>query len=98
MKADMRHILITGATGAIGSALARYLAAPERTLILQGRDAEVLERVAQACRQAGAQVVVVALDLCDRTALTDWLNQLLVDEAPDLVIANAGMNAHGASG
>ena len=86
-----RHILITGATSAIGSALAREYAASGVTLYLHGRNAERLQEVAAACQAQGAQAVTTRLDVRDFTALRAWLEEL----GPlDLVIINAGMNAH----
>lgn len=40
-----KSIVVTGATGAIGSALARYYAEPGVKLYLQGRRHDVLEEV-----------------------------------------------------
>ncbi|SEG55249.1 SDR family NAD(P)-dependent oxidoreductase [Marinobacterium lutimaris] len=88
----MTKILITGATGSIGSALALEYATKDTQLILQGRNAGVLGQVAEKCRSQGAEVSVVALDLSDRTALEQWLDETLNDSVPDLVFANAGMN------
>ncbi len=88
----MRNILITGATGSIGTALALDYAGSGVHLVLQGRNAGVLEQLAEQCREAGAEVTVAALDLCDRTALKQWLDELLQETTPDLVFANAGMN------
>jgi NADP-dependent 3-hydroxy acid dehydrogenase YdfG len=86
-------VLITGATGGIGAALAReYAQAGCRTLILQGRDAERLQQVESACAQLGARVVTQRLDVCDLDALTQWLEDVTSREAPDLVVANAGVN------
>ncbi len=53
-------VLITSATGAIGSALAKSYAAQGKTLILQGRRAAEL---AQACNVGGAKVYVRQIDL-----------------------------------
>ncbi|WP_432697884.1 SDR family NAD(P)-dependent oxidoreductase [Marinobacterium sp. YM272] len=86
------HILITGATGAIGSALALEYASPGVLLSLQGRNAQQLEQVAERCRTAGAQVTTYVIDLCDRESLREWVDELVVGEVPDLVFANAGMN------
>ncbi len=86
-----RSILITGATSAIGSALAWEYAAPGATLYLHGRNAERLQEVAAACQVQGAKVVTTRLDVRDFTALRVWLEEL----GPlDLVIINAGMNIH----
>lgn len=49
-------ILITGATGGLGSALARCYAQPGRNLILHGRDGPRLAELARACGDRGAQV------------------------------------------
>lgn len=85
-------ILITGATGAIGSALAGYYAKPGVRLILHGRRAETLDAVADACRASGAEVSTLLMDLRDIGALRQWLAELAGSSLPDLVIANAGIN------
>ncbi len=92
MSNRFTRILITGATGAIGGALACHYARPGRTLLLQGRNAEQLEAVAQRCREAGAEVLSERLDLCDTEALLAWLERVCSDAVPDLAIACAGMN------
>lgn len=84
-------ILITGATSAIGSALAREYAVPGVTLHLHGRSAERLKDVAATCQARGAQVATMLLDVRDFTALRLWLEEL---EPLDLLIINAGMNTH----
>ena len=87
-------ILITGATGAIGGALAREYAAPGVTLLLQGRDAEKLLAIADACRDRGATVLTKALDLTDRAGYRDWLMEVAENALPDLVVLAAGINQH----
>lgn len=59
------RILITGASGGLGAALAGHYARPGGTLLLWGRDAGRLETVAIACREAGAEVVVRSIDISD---------------------------------
>jgi len=90
--ASPRVILITGATGAIGQALAMAYARPGNTLLLQGRQVAILDSLAQQCRQAGAQVVTGVVDLTDhqswQTCLATWLAQWPVE----LCILNAGLN------
>jgi len=86
-------VLITGATGGIGGALAlEYARAGTSTLILQGRNRARLDELAAACGQLGARVVLQQLDVRDHEALMRWLNDMAATEAPDLVIANAGVN------
>lgn len=85
------NILITGASAGIGAALARRYAAPGRRLGLIGRDAARLAHVAEACRDAGAEVRVGLVDVTDAATLADWIERF-DDHAPiDLVIANAGV-------
>lgn len=86
-----RHVLITGATSAIGSALAIEYAQPGVTLHLHGRNEAKLDEVVERCRQRGAEVFSQRLDMRDFVALHDWLGSL---DHLDLVIVNAGMNTH----
>lgn len=88
------HILITGATGALGGALAREYAAPGVRLTLHGRRVDVLEQVAAQCRERGARVDTFALDLRDRDALRQVVTERCRDSVPNLVIANAGRNTN----
>ncbi len=89
-----RCILITGATGAIGSALAEEYAEPGITLILHGRRAERLEALAAKSRAAGARVLTHCGDLREVAALRSWVTQLSAAEPIDLFIANAGVNTN----
>lgn len=89
---SVRHVLITGATGTIGRALALEYAAPDMRLTLHGRRADELETVAAHCRQKGAVVSTKVLDLQRREELRQWIADLCYADAPDLIIANAGRN------
>lgn len=92
--ADPATILITGATGGIGSALAAVYARPGVTLILQGRQPARLQEVAALCRQRGARVVVHPFDLRDHVGWMAWMREICPREGVELVIANAGLNTH----
>jgi len=93
MKAlNPRRILITGATGAIGGALAEAYAAPGVELHLHGRNEAKLAAVSQRCRALGATVLTQRLDIRDTAALRTWLEELCANAALDLVVVNAGMN------
>ncbi len=50
-------VLITGASGGIGAALARSYARAGRLLILHGRDQPRLDAICEECRERGARVI-----------------------------------------
>ena len=87
----LQNILITGATSAIGSALARAYARSGVRLYLHGRNTEILAAVAEDCRAKGAAVATQVLDLRDLTGVREWVTGL---EPLDLIVANAGMNTN----
>ena len=89
-----QRILITGASGSLGRALALAYAAPDRDLVLLGRNEERLKHTAQLCEQRGATTACVLMDLTQFDAIGDWANEVLSDGPVDLLIANAGMNNH----
>lgn len=90
-------VLITGATGAIGGALAERYAAPRTHLILHGRRRDALDALAQRCRERGASVDTSRAELAQDTALSAWLDDVCAARVPDIVIACAGKNAHPAA-
>ncbi|MCS2609165.1 SDR family NAD(P)-dependent oxidoreductase [Halomonas dongshanensis] len=89
-----RCVLITGATGAIGGALARAYATSGCHLILHGRKQAVLDALAETCRVQGATVETASIPLDDDAALAEWLSDVARRCLPDIVIANAGRNTH----
>lgn len=90
----MKRILITGATGAIGGALAEAYAATGVELHLHGRNEAKLLTVAARCNALGATVLLQRFDVRDTVALRAWLDIICKDTALDLVIINAGMNTN----
>jgi short-subunit dehydrogenase len=88
-----KSILITGASGAIGSALALQYAASGKTLILFGRKNEKLEQIATACIKRGAEVEIQTADIVDRISFMELLQQICEHKTPDLIIANAGVSS-----
>jgi short-subunit dehydrogenase len=81
-------VLVTGATGGIGQAIARALHRHGATLILTGRRAEVLEPLA---RDLSAQPV-----LCDLSKQSEVGQLLLAAGDVDVLVANAALPASGA--
>ena len=84
-------ILITGASGGIGSALARTYAAPGVTLLLWGRDGARLEETTAACRAKGAMCHSESFDLRDADGLITRLAAADAVTPIDIAIFNAGL-------
>jgi short-subunit dehydrogenase len=84
-------ILITGASGGIGSALARNYARPGVTLLLWGRDAARLKETAAACRMRGANCIVECFDLRDTGGQLTRIAAADAATPIDLAIFNAGL-------
>jgi short-subunit dehydrogenase len=91
--AEPTTILITGATGGIGAALARSYAQPGRTMILHGRDRARLASLTQECETRGAQVHGMTFDLRDAAAAIEALRSVSSHYAIDLAIVNAGVSS-----
>jgi short-subunit dehydrogenase len=87
MTAIQGTVLLTGASGGIGHAIARALAARGAQLVLTGRRADVLEPLAA---ELGGRAI--ALDLADRDAAAR-----LAEEAGEveILVANAALPASG---
>jgi NAD(P)-dependent dehydrogenase (short-subunit alcohol dehydrogenase family) len=83
-----RTILITGANGGLGRALALHLAQEEQAhLILLGRDVKGLHELAGSIRAQGASAEAYAGDLRDRA----WLQTVARDlDKVDGLVAGAG--------
>ncbi|CCG40376.1 SDR family NAD(P)-dependent oxidoreductase [Magnetospirillum molischianum] len=96
--ADPAAILITGASSGLGAAMAQGYARVGVTLFLTGRDESRLAKVAQDCRERGADVSAETLDVTDSDALAAWIEACDRRRPLDLVIANAGISAGTADG
>jgi short-subunit dehydrogenase len=59
----MNVTVITGASDGIGAEIARQLASQDATLVLAGRSQQKLDAVAAQCRERGAQVLAMAMDV-----------------------------------
>lgn len=93
----MKNILITGASSGIGEELAVQYAAQYAEeglrLFVTGRDEQRLERVAEKCRNKGAQTAAKIIDVCDRSAMAEWISGVSAEVGGfDMVIANAGIS------
>ena len=88
-----KHVLITGASSGIGSALALLYAGPGIRLGLHGRNEARLKDVAAQCRVLGAVVETSTGDVTDAPSMAAWIAACEKNQPVDLLIANAGISA-----
>jgi short-subunit dehydrogenase len=87
-----RRVLITGASGGIGRALALRLGQAGARLALSGRSAERLEQTAEEVKKGGTEVHCIAADITlegDRRRLLDQAAERL--GGLDVLVNNAGI-------
>ena len=84
-----RRVLLTGATGGIGQAIARAMHGRGAHLVLTGRRAEVLEELAA---ELGDRVEAVPADLASADELRGLVERA---GAVDVLVANAALPASG---
>ncbi|MCW2645111.1 MAG: short-chain dehydrogenase/reductase [Pseudonocardiales bacterium] len=87
MQIQGSTVLLTGATGGIGHAIARALNSQGAHLLLTGRRSKVLAGLASEIRAE-----VIAADLGDRAAVAELI---AASADVDIVIANAGLPGSG---
>ena len=88
MNVSGATVLLTGASGGIGHAIARVLHGAGARLVLTGRRTDVLEALAA---ETGARAV--AVDLADREAVARLARE---QAGADVLVANAALPASGA--
>jgi short-subunit dehydrogenase len=88
-------VLLTGATGGLGPALARALASENARLVLTGRRDDALRALAAELSTAGApEPACVAADLRDRHDLTTLVDRAERAAGPvDILVHNAAVDA-----
>ncbi|HET6621147.1 MAG TPA: SDR family NAD(P)-dependent oxidoreductase [Dongiaceae bacterium] len=85
-----RHVLVTGAGGGIGAAIAGALAEAGASLSLAGRRLEPLQRVAEAIG-AAQTIVLDGFDVTDSAAIERGLQSARARFGPvDILVNNAG--------
>lgn len=92
------RILVTGASGNLGRALACLLAAPGVELALWGRDELRLKETSELCRSQGAVTDTRSLDLADLDGAITALREEDAANPFDVVLLVAGQGATRATG
>lgn len=85
-------ILVTGASGGIGEAIARELAAHGATVLLGARRLERVEAIAAEIRLAGGTADAVGLDVANRQSMFDFVRTTQERWGRvDVLVNNAGI-------
>ncbi len=91
-----RHVLITGATGGIGAAIARLLAQRGTRLTFVARDPGRLDDLVRATAQSGESVLPIEADLTDLEKIGAVAAEAVRLHGPvDVLINNAAVNGFG---
>jgi 3-oxoacyl-[acyl-carrier protein] reductase len=86
-----RVAVVTGGSRGIGAGIAMALARRGAQVVVNGRDAAVLARVADAIRDQGGHALAVVADVTDEGALAELRAQAEAKFGPvSLLVANAG--------
>ena len=94
MKLNHARILLTGASGGLGRALARALVDEGADILLAGRDPARLQAMLSSIGSAGSQVETVIADL-DQTEGVERVADAARAFGINVLINNAGINAFG---
>ncbi|MEH3108331.1 MAG: SDR family oxidoreductase [Sphingomonas fennica] len=96
LPADVRRIVITGASSGIGAATAIAFAERGARLVLAARGREGLEDIAARCRIAGGEAHVAVVDTTDAAAVADLAEKARVTLGGiDLWFSNVGVGVLG---
>jgi 3-oxoacyl-[acyl-carrier protein] reductase len=88
-----KRALVTGASGALGSAIARRLAADGATLWLHGNSRpEAVEALAEDIRAAGGVAESLVFDLTSDAACSEAVAQMLASGPVQIIVNNAGIH------
>lgn len=94
----LRKILITGASSGLGAMMAKIYAAEGAMIFICGRNSDRLEETKRACEVYGGTCHAKVVDVADRKAMKEWIDNILKEHTLDIVIANAGVSGGGSLG
>lgn len=89
----MKHALVTGGSGGIGSAVCRRLAADGyRVFIHANSNLAKAQALAEAIRASGGQAEALAFDITDADASRSALEALVAEQPIQILVNNAGIH------
>jgi len=90
----VKHALVTGGTGAIGSAICRDLARVGHHVFVHAHSrVELAEEIAAKIREEGGSAEPVSFDIVDAAATGAAMTQLLTRAPIQILVNNAGVTA-----
>ncbi|MCW8918355.1 MAG: 3-oxoacyl-ACP reductase FabG [Gammaproteobacteria bacterium] len=90
----MRRALVTGGTGAIGSAICRKLSAQGAHIYVHSNSRlDAAETLVEEIRQGGGSAQAVSFDVTDAEGTEQQLQQILEEGPIQILINNAGIHA-----
>jgi 3-oxoacyl-[acyl-carrier protein] reductase len=93
MTLQGKRALVTGASGAIGSAIAQRLARDGAQVILHANSRpDAAQTLADVITTAGGQAQVMSFDLTDAAACTAACERMLADGPVQIIVNNAGIH------
>ena len=88
-----KRALVTGASGALGSAIARRLAADGATVLLHGHSRpEAVNALAEDIRAAGGVAQALVFDLTSDSACAEAVAAMLLGGPVQIIVNNAGIH------
>lgn len=96
---NMKNIVITGASGGIGSMLAKGLAKSGHHIICMGRSRDRLEKLVDEIKAEGGKASAELADMIEEQMVKEAGSRILKDRGTiDVWINNVGVNNHNAIG
>ena len=93
MSLEGKRALVTGASGALGAAIAQRLACDGATVLLHASSRpEAIEALAETIRAAGGQAQCHAFDLRDDEGVRLGIERILVGGPVQILVNNAGVH------